>query len=171
MNTSSKQISEIAAEENFRATAYADGMINGVQQHSIGYGHQIQPNEKNLLTASVSKDWALNQLKKDLKPVEDLINKRSRYPVTQSQFDGLADFGFNCGVGALSKVLDTWNSTHDMGQVADHIKQYNKTRQNGELVVSQNLVERRLAEVADLMAKNPGTTALLFIAGAFVLFS
>ena len=56
MKTSLSAINALKARETFSPKAYPDGMVNGVQMHSIGYGHQIQPNQLSLLTATITVD-------------------------------------------------------------------------------------------------------------------
>lgn len=142
-NTSIEQVDRIKKSEQFRSIAYSDGKANGKQMFSIGYGHQIQPNENYLKNEVVSKDWALAQLKKDLKPLEHIINGANSN-FTQTQFDSLIDFGYNCGSNALAKVLQTWRTTKDKHAVAAHIRQYVKTTDSkGNKVTSPNLVIRR----------------------------
>jgi hypothetical protein len=47
----------IGAQEGINYTAEKDGKAkDGSQLYSIGIGHQIQPNEKNLLTARLSDE-------------------------------------------------------------------------------------------------------------------
>lgn len=180
MVTSSAQILKTLATEAFRANAYKDGFVNGVQMYSIGYGHQIQSNEGYLLTTAITKDKALALFRVDAHPIEDQINKTAD-PCNQNQFDAFWDFGFNCGVGALAKVIDTWNEDNDPAATVAHMALYNKSRVNGVLQVNSGLVDRRedeaatfLTEVTQAITNNPGTSiTVLFgvVVFASMLFS
>jgi len=139
--------------------------------YSIGYGHQIQPNERYLLTAVLSVQDALNLFRTNLSPIEAIINSKSENDLTQDQFDALVDFGFNCGDGALANIISTWNATGDPEQVADRMELYNKTRTNGVLTVSDALKARRATEanmfiagaeaVGDILGSAAGPVAVL----------
>lgn len=122
-------------------------MINGVQQYSIGYGHQILPGEKYLLTTTLTKAQADAIFNKDLLTYEAAVNRTKR-ALTQNQFDALVSFAYNAGTGALAKVLETWNATGDSVKTTDRMKLYNKWRKDGVLQVHQGLVSRRLKEAA-----------------------
>ncbi|MES2110941.1 MAG: lysozyme [Bacteroidota bacterium] len=150
MNTSQAAIDLIKTREDFAPKAYADGEISGVKQHSIGYGHQIQPGESNLLTMTISRDTAEALLRSDVAPLETQLNRDLRVKPSQNQFDALVDFGYNCGPGALAKVIGTWNAIKDgnLKPVTDEISAYNKTHVNGQLVVSSTLTKRRSQEVS-----------------------
>src|SRR5690606_2385343 len=95
--------------------------INGVQQYSIGYGHQIKPNEK-YLHSGITIIKAEQILKDDLLLFENAVNKASG--LNQNQFDALVSFAFNCGVGALNKVLETWSKTKDAIKTINHLNLY-----------------------------------------------
>jgi len=143
LTTSTPAIAKLKkAEGGFRAKAYADA-----DGHSIGFGHFIRANEAHLLTQTVTLDWANKQMRADIAPLELQINQAVPKGFNQNQFDALIDFGYNCGSGALSKVLVTWNSTHSTDAVTKHINQYVKSKdQTGQLKVNPVLVARRDAE-------------------------
>ncbi|HVW94948.1 MAG TPA: lysozyme [Mucilaginibacter sp.] len=169
MNASNAAINRLKSTEGFRSTAYADGMSNGVQMHSIGYGHQIQPSETNLLTMKISTDTGEALLRSDVAPIENQINSDLRVLPSQNEFDALFDFGYNCGEGALAKVISTWNTTGDKKAVTDHILMYDKTHVDGQLVVSSELQRRRKAEVALFNSPlSPSAKSALVSAGAVV---
>jgi len=145
MNVSATQLNTTGSNEGFVATAYKDGFIGGVQQYSIGYGHQIKSNEGGLRTATLTKAQALAYLKADMQTVVNYINAYSKKTLNQNQFDALADFGFNCGTGALGKVLDTLN-TKGYDAVPAHINQYVKS--GNPATTNPTLVKRRAQNVA-----------------------
>ncbi len=128
---------------------YKDGFINKVQQYSIGYGHQIRPNESNLLTAVLTEAQATAMLIKDLKSYEAAVNNNAKIPLNQNQFDAMVSFAYNAGTGAASKVLNTWNTSKgDVAKTMAHLSQYHKWTVNGALQVNTTLVARRKRESA-----------------------
>ncbi|QQL51086.1 lysozyme [Mucilaginibacter ginkgonis] len=166
MKTSQSAINKLKATEQFRATAYKDGYTGGVQNYSIGYGHQIGLNEQNLKTATITTSQAETLMRNDLAPLEGQLNK-AKYPFNQNQFDALVSFGYNTGSGSLAKVIDTWNTTHSTSKVTAQMALYTKTHDNktGELVASSALEKRRAAEVT--LFNNPSVPVIAIAAIAF----
>ncbi|GAA4914361.1 hypothetical protein GCM10023313_17160 [Mucilaginibacter defluvii] len=154
--------------EQFSAKAYSDGEVKGVKKFSIGYGHQIRPNEQYLLTATINKAKGMELFASDLAPLETQVNKGSKHALNQSQYDVFVKFGYNAGTGSLAKVLTTWNTTHDVNKVAEHIKLYKYTTKNGVKVVSTGLVERRAAEALEFVKAYPKSSLFLAV-GALLL--
>ncbi len=107
----------------------------------VGYGHQIKPGED--YSAGVSKQQASNIMDTDLVSVEDTINNNVAVPIDQNQFDALADFTYEEGIGAfkgstLLKILNT-------GNYAGAAQQFSRwVYANGQ--VSQDIVNRRAAD-------------------------
>ncbi|MFD2581500.1 lysozyme [Pedobacter vanadiisoli] len=158
MVSSATIIAQIKKEEGFMPKKYKDGFINNVQQYSIGYGHQIRPNETNLLTAYLTEAQATEMLVKDLKTYEAAINKNAKIPLNQNQFDAMVSFAYNAGTGAAAKVLNTWNTSKgDIAKTISHLSQYHKWTVNGALVVNTTLVARRKREAA-LFQSGSGST-------------
>jgi lysozyme len=145
MKSSDTLKDKIKKEEGFSSKAYKDGMIDGKQMYSIGYGHQILPNENHLLTATITRSQADDLFDKDIVKFENAV-KLAKRPLNQNQFDALVSFAYNAGTGAVAKVLETWNETGDSTKTTDRMKLYNKWRVNGVLQVNQGLVSRRLKE-------------------------
>ena len=144
---SNNQLQQTADLETFSPQAYPDGSTNGMQLYSIGYGHQIQPNEQYLLNQSITQAQALQLLTNDLANVAVIINN-SGQNLTQGQYDALTDFGFNAGTTALSKVLNTLqNSGTDAAtaEMAQYI--YWHPVPGGPAVINQALVNRRNLEI------------------------
>lgn len=94
MRTSQRGIDLIKSEEGFVATAYLDAV--GIW--TIGYGHTrgVKPGDK------ISQYQGEDYLKEDLKIAEKAINDQ-HLNINQNQFDALASFTFNVGVGAFEK--------------------------------------------------------------------
>jgi lysozyme len=174
MDVSAAQLSRTASNEGFVATAYKDGFVSGVQSYSIGFGHQIQPNEQSLRSGSITREKGLALLKQDSKNVVDFINSHSKKTLNQNQFDAFFDYGYNAGVGALqSEILTLWNSGASAATVANAIKttrtKYHNTA--GEFVVNQTLVSRRSSEAANfLVGYTASIGVFLFIGIALALY-
>lgn len=92
--TSAAGQAKIKSNEGLALYSYADG-----PGRSIGYGHQIQPGET--LPEPISQGTADALFSSDLARVEAAINGAVQVPLTQGEFDALADFVFNVGTGAF----------------------------------------------------------------------
>ena len=66
---------------------------------TIGVGHVVLPGES--FPNGITYDEALSLLAKDVLKCENGITKYITQPLNQNQFNALASFTFNCGVGAL----------------------------------------------------------------------
>ena len=94
--TSDKGAAFIAATESFSPKAYQPG--DGT--NTIGYGHAIRPNEVSLLAKVLTKDEGLTLFKQDLHSREaQVLQHLDSRLMTQSRFDALMSFVFNCGIG------------------------------------------------------------------------
>lgn len=142
MQPSASLIAFIKQKEGFAPRAYLDPPHNSRGLYSIGYGHQIQQNERALLTKVLTEPEASLMLNADLRYYVNSVNSSLRRPVTQQQFDALVDFAYNDGTGAEQKVVATWNTTGDSLQTVNHIKEY--VYSGG--AVNPDLVNRRQHE-------------------------
>ena len=97
MTTSEAGIAFIKSYEKFSSTAYKP---TSSSKSTIGYGHEIQAGET---FDSLTEEEASALLKKDLKWVEDGINKNyeGEIPLTQQQFDAMVSLGINAGRSGL----------------------------------------------------------------------
>lgn len=119
--------------EGLRLTAYRCP----AGKWTIGYGH-TKGVKKGMY---ISKAVATHFLIEDVQRVEPTINSYDGiYHWTQNEFDALASFAFNCGIGNLKKLLKYGQRTKS--QIADAILLYNKA--NGRVL--RGLVRRRKAE-------------------------
>ena len=119
--------------EGLRLTAYRCP----AGRWTIGYGH-TKGVKKGMY---ISEEVATHFLIKDVQRVEPVINSYDGiYHWTQNEFDALASFAFNCGIGNLKKLLKYGQRTKS--QIADAILLYNKA--NGRVL--RGLVRRRKAE-------------------------
>lgn len=144
MKTSDSGIKMIGTFEGCRLTAYWDktGKV-----WTIGYGHTKGVKEGDKIT----NQQAIDFLKKDVFDAEASVNKYfTHYNWNQNEFDALVSFTFNCGGGALNKLLD--NGGRTKAEIAEKILLYNKS--GG--VKLPGLTRRRKAE-HDLFIK--GTVA------------
>lgn len=92
MKTSEETIYQIKKFEGLRLTAYRcpAGVL------TIGYGHTVGVKSGQRITLSEAE--AL--LRRDLYPIEKFLNTIKNVD-KQCEFDALADFAFNLGIGAL----------------------------------------------------------------------
>lgn len=124
--------------EGLRLTAYtcAAGVL------TIGYG-STGPHVKRGMKISHAEAEAL--LRKDLERFEKAVNDLVKVPLTQSMFDAVVSFTFNCGAGALrgSRLLRLLNQEDYTAAAAQFDRWVNGP--NGTL---PGLVRRRNAEEA-----------------------
>jgi lysozyme len=82
-------------------------------------------------------------LKQDLAPVEASLKRSIKVPITQNQYDALADFTFNKGVAAFegSTLLRKLNAGQCHEAAAEFLR-WTKARVNGVLRDVQGLVRR-----------------------------
>lgn len=128
--------------ESFSATPYRcpAGKL------TIGYGHVVKMTDRIVPPITVEHATAL--LADDLAPVE--IYLTGVLPdITQSQFDALASFAYNAGIGALDgSTLLKRVKAGDMAGAGAEFGKWNKARVNGVLTKLGGLVKRRAAEAA-----------------------
>lgn len=106
----------LLAREGINYTAVPDGKRNGIQLYSIGLGHQIQPNESDLLTKRLSDAEILEIFKKDIEKNRVEMNKVIKVPLNKNQQLALISLRYNIGPSAfanstLLKILNTGNYT------------------------------------------------------------
>lgn len=139
--TSGRGVSFIVGFEQFRPRAYRD---EGGKP-TIGYGHLLQEGEE--FPNGISKDEALELLAQDLETAETPIKRKVTVNLTQYQFDALTSLVFNIGGGnfkdsTLSRLLNHGN----YNRAADQFLLWNNRRDNGVLVPSAGLTNRRKLE-------------------------
>lgn len=84
----------ISQIEGIRSNAYKDS--KGL--YTIGVGHLIKPNEKDLKYRSLSQQEIIQLFKEDIKSCNDAIHEVVPYGLTAYQHDALLSFCFNIGV-------------------------------------------------------------------------
>ena len=141
MMTSEAGIALIQEFEGRRLTAYV--CPAGVM--TIGYGHTSVAGPPTVEEGMrISKQQALDILRSDLHKFESGVSSIVKVDLTQSQFDVLVSFAFNCGLGALRKstLLKRVNAGKFDAAPAELMKW---TRGGGKVL--PGLVRRRRAEV------------------------
>jgi lysozyme len=116
---------------------------------TIGYGHTnmdgVEPRVVKGLR--ITTEQAEDILRRSLKKYEDAVKRLVKVRLTQSEFDALVSFAYNCGIGALEKstLLRKLNKG-DYACVPAELMKYNKATVNGKRVVLNGLTRRRKAE-------------------------
>ena len=76
---------------------------DGTQLYSIGLGHQIQPNESDLMTALLNDEQVLAIFKKDIEEIRSSMNKVIKVPINKNQQLALLSLRYNIGGPAFDK--------------------------------------------------------------------
>jgi lysozyme len=122
MNVSSAGREFIKDQEGYSAHPFTDS--DGKQR----WGYSTPYNSS--MGQSISKLDASQQLDNYLVPVEDAINNNVTVPINQNQFDALADFIYNVGIGAFQKstLLKMLNNGNYSGASNQFMQWANKNR-------------------------------------------
>lgn len=108
----------IFKEENFNPVAVKDGKDkNGNQLYTIGIGHQIQPDEVDLLEKTLTLDEAKIIFEKDIKKIIEDMQKNIKVSVNKNQFLALLSLRYNIGGPQFnsSSLLKTLNEANFSG--------------------------------------------------------
>jgi lysozyme len=113
----------ITKEEGARNKAYKD--TKGLW--TIGVGHLIKDDEKDLINATLTNDQVEELLRSDLKWCSEAVESSVKVPLQQNQFDALYSLCFNIGASAFknSTVVKRINA-NDLTGAADAILMWNK---------------------------------------------
>jgi lysozyme len=125
-------------------TAVKDGKKkDGTQLYSIGYGHQIQPNETQYLSSPINDAQAYELFQNDIFEIVDSINKAIKVPVNKNQKLALLSLRYNIGESAFnnSTLLKLLNSRDYLG-AAGRFAEWRIS----EGKINQGLVNRRERE-------------------------
>ncbi len=117
----------------------------GNQLYSIGYGHQIQPNERELLIETITPEKALQLFQKDIESMRKQLNSLIKVPINKNQQLALLSLRYNIGPDAFAKssvlrLLNEGNYTGSALRFAD----WNIS----EGMINRGLVARRERERA-----------------------
>jgi lysozyme len=125
--------------EGLRLEAYPDPGT-GAEPWTVGFGH-TGPDVKPGMT--ITKEQAEMLLRDDVRFAEIGVRSYTTVPLTQSQFDALVDFAYNCGIGAMrgSTMLKKLNSRDYLG-ASEELLRWN--RAGGKVMAG--LTKRREAE-------------------------
>lgn len=134
MKISENGLNLIIAFEGF--CPKATKAVKTERYYTIGYGHYGKDVEEN---QSITKEQALNLLKKDMKRFETKVMKYNDcYNFTQNEFDALVSFAYN--VGNIDQL--TAKGTRTKKEIADAMLLYIKSGGN----VLNGLIKRRNKE-------------------------
>ena len=99
MQLSSAGLSFITRFEGYSRLPYHDaaGLL------TIGYGHLVQVEETGRFAHGIDRDAAEKLLRLDVVRAERAVTRFISVPLTQSQFDALASFTYNVGMGTLQR--------------------------------------------------------------------
>jgi lysozyme len=147
VKTSPNGLAFVTREEGEVDRVYSDQV--GVP--TIGVGHALRAGES--YPSGITHEQAEAFLAQDVATAEAEVNRDVRVPLTQSQFDALVDFTFNCGTGAMhsSSALAKLNAG-DYAGCADALLLWDKGTIHGHLVLLPVLLARRTAERALFLA-------------------
>ena len=136
----------ICGYEALRLRTYLD--LGG--KPTIGWGHLLLPGES--YPDGITEAEADAILDRDLVPPEQEIHAHCTVDLSQSQFDALVSFTFNCGTGAFrSSTLLSKLNVGDTSGAADQFLLW--CHVNGQ--VSAGLLARRKAERALFLSEEP----------------
>lgn len=109
--------------EGSRTNAYKDS--KGL--YTIGVGHLIKPNEKELKYRTLSQQEIIQLFKNDIKACNDAIDAISPYNLLPYQHDALVSFCFNIGVDNFKKsTVIRHIRDHNLRSAADAFLLWNK---------------------------------------------
>lgn len=136
MNISHEGLRLIKRFEGKRLVAYK--AVPTEKYFTIGYGHYGADVAEGM---KITESRATELLIEDVKESEEAVRPYIQtYDLTQSQFDALVSFTFNCGKGNLKKLTD--NGKRLKVTVAEKLLEYNKA--GGKVL--KGLQNRREAE-------------------------
>jgi len=105
----------------YRGMPVEDGMIlqvyndhpekPSINKPTVGLGHVVLPSDHLQVGQKITSHKAKELLKKDLKTVEEQVNKRVQVPLFQHEYDALVSIGINAGpYGGLEEICKNVNT-------------------------------------------------------------
>ena len=125
--------------EGFRNRAYKDS--GGL--YTIGIGHLIKPDEKHLITATLSDTEVWKLFYKDIQNARNIVNQKIKVPITAGLYTALVSLAFN--TGTLYNSIIQLIEKDDYNLLSETWKKTAITVNNGKKVV-KGLINRRFAE-------------------------
>lgn len=118
---------------------------------TIGIGTTRYPNGVHVTMQDppIARVMADQYLEHDSDCAATAVNAYVTSSINQNQFDALVDFAYNEGTGALhgSTLLKLVNANPNDPAIKGAFAVWNKAHVDGELVVLDDLVKRRQAEI------------------------
>jgi len=94
-----------------------------VIEYSIGYGHQIQPNE-TYLYAGITKVKAEELLKSDVTKAGDYVEYYMKRGLNQKQYDALTNLVYAVGAGNASYIMKMINDREPKSKIKEAWKKF-----------------------------------------------
>jgi GH24 family phage-related lysozyme (muramidase) len=148
LKVSEKGMNYICSWEQYVPFEYPDGELDGKQLYAIGYGHLLQGQDDEFITAQIlgglTEEEAFDLLvNTDIPKIEKQLRKKIKVSLRQHEYDALVDCAYNRGLGnqGLLQAIEALNNNNREG-VADALLSSHATN-GGE----PNLILRRKADV------------------------
>jgi lysozyme len=115
----------------------------GTGGYYIGYGRAVEAGDPKTITAEQADAFLIE----DLVEFENAIKAAVTVPMSENEYSAMASLAFNIGTSAFwsSTILTQLNNDNRQG-AADAFLLWNKMSQDGQLVQSMSLTERRETE-------------------------
>lgn len=151
MKLDKKGLDLIKSFEGCRLKAYK--CVPTEKYYTIGYGHYGKDVKKDMV---ITSKQAEDLLKKDVAKFEQYVNSYVKVDITQSMFNALTSFCYNCGGGALgSSNLLKYLNKKEYNKVAAEFPKWNKS--GGKVL--NGLVKRREKERKEFLRLGIPTAA------------
>ena len=134
MKTSTAGINLIKKFEGCRLNAYKP--VPTEKYWTIGYGHYGPDVTPGMVITQAQAEIMLGI---DLQKYEQAVERYTPFPLSQTQFDALVSFAYNCGAGNLQQLVKKRNAL----QVADAMLRYNKAGGKELAGLTRRRVEER----------------------------
>lgn len=133
----------LVKEEGTRSRAYKDQ----AGRDTIGIGHLIRPDEKRLLSVTLTPKQIEDLFFLDVVRTEDEIKNSIKVPLNANQSAAITSFVFNVGSTAFkSSTLLKLLNEGKYREASLEFPRWKYITLNGRKQVSQGLVQRRLRE-------------------------
>ena len=143
MKLDKKGLDLIKSFEGCRLKAYK--CVPTEKYYTIGYGHYGKDVNKDII---ITSKQAEDLLKKDVAKFEQYVNSYVKVDITQSMFNALTSFCYNCGPGALgSSNLLKYVNKKEFTKAANEFPKWNKS--GGKVL--NGLVKRREKEKKEFL--------------------